>query len=87
VYVAVVRGVRVKVGGMKGVLVGVGVIVIVGVCVIVGVLVGVPVVVMVGVWLGVAEVVDGSGVYDIEGVWVANTTGVQDAARVGVPEP
>jgi hypothetical protein len=52
--------------------------------VIVGVVLGVAVIVMVGVWLGVTELVGGSGVNEDVGVWVANTTGVQDATRLGV---
>jgi hypothetical protein len=86
VLVIVGEGVLVKVGGKKGVLEGVGVVVIVGVRVIVGVLVGVAVIVMVGVWLGVADAMGGSGVNVVVGVWVTNTTGVQDGIRVGVPE-
>jgi hypothetical protein len=54
--------------------------------VIVGVLLVVAVAVKVGVWLGVADSIDGSGVNDAVGVWVANTTGVKDGSGVEVPE-
>jgi hypothetical protein len=84
--VIVGRGVLVKVGGMNGVLEGVGVRLVVGVCVIVGVFVVVGVVVKVGVWLGVADSTNGSGVNDVVGVWVANTTRVKDGSGVEVPE-
>ncbi|MFZ2095079.1 MAG: hypothetical protein WAV05_00440 [Anaerolineales bacterium] len=71
-------------GGMKGVLLGVGVVLMVGVGVIVGVWVVVAVIVIVGVWLGVVELVDNGGVKLVVGVRVKKTTGVQEATAVAV---
>jgi len=52
----------------------------------VGVSVVVGVAVVVGVWLGVLELVGMPCVKVYVGVWVAKTTGVQEAATVGVLE-
>jgi hypothetical protein len=72
-------------GGRKGVLEGVGVVLMVGVGVIVGVTLVVPVVVVVGLRLGVSEPVGEGGVLVKMDVWVAKITGVMEAVMVGVP--
>jgi hypothetical protein len=81
-------GVMVDVGGgMKGVLLGDGVGVMVGVDVMVGVPVIVLVVVGVGVTLAVSNPVGVSMVKVTVGVFDAKITGVQDGVRVGLSKP
>lgn len=79
-------GVLVKVGGgWKGVLLGVGVVLIVGVGVIDGVLVVVPVEVNVGVGLGVNVLRVGKAVNVVK-VCEANTTAVEVGVGEGVTD-